>query len=49
MQVAFLGIISVDFDGTCQLLTVCSVFITYLRKNGSRVWQFIDYNKIVVF
>jgi hypothetical protein len=38
-----LGIISVDFDGTCQLLTVCAAFITNWRSNGSRFWQIISY------
>jgi hypothetical protein len=43
MQTTLLGIIGVGFVGTCQLLTVCSAFITYLRKSVSTVWQFISY------
>jgi len=34
MQKKFLGIISVDFDATIQLLIIYSVFIKYLRKMG---------------
>jgi hypothetical protein len=46
MQTTLLGIISVDFDGTCHLLAVCSAVITYLRKNGSTVWHlFTDFKK----
>jgi len=36
MQTTYLDIISVVIDGTCQLLTVRSAFITYLRTMGVR-------------
>ena len=35
MQRKLLGIISVDFDATGQLLITYSLFIKYLRKNGN--------------
>jgi hypothetical protein len=34
-----LGIISVDFDATGQLLIIYSAFIKYLRKNGNTTRQ----------
>ena len=34
-----LGIISVDFDVTGQLLIIYSAFIRYLRKNGNTMRQ----------
>jgi len=30
-----LGIMSVDFDATGQLLIIYSAFVKYLRKNGN--------------
>jgi hypothetical protein len=39
MQRKLLGIISVDFNTTGQLLIICSAFIKYLKK-----WE---YNKAV--
>jgi hypothetical protein len=40
MQWELLGIITVDFDATGQLLTICSIFVKYLRKK-------LEYNKPV--
>ena len=37
----FIGIISMDFDATDQLLIIHSVFVKYLRRNGNRVKQCI--------
>ena len=34
---------SVNFDATGQLITVCSAFIKYLRKNGNIMKQCISY------
>jgi hypothetical protein len=36
-----IGITSVDFDAKCQLLTICSAFAKYLRKNGNTTKQCI--------
>jgi hypothetical protein len=38
-----LGIISVDFDATSQLLIIYSVFVKYLRKNVNKTKQCISY------
>ena len=43
MQGKSLGIISVDFDATVQLLIIYSAFIKYLRKNGNKMRQCISY------
>jgi len=44
-----LGIISVDFDATGQLLIIYSAFVKYLRRNGNTMKQcksyFIDFKK----
>jgi hypothetical protein len=49
MQRKLLGIISVDFDITGQLLIIYSVFVKYLRKKwecNEAVYQlFIDFKK----
>jgi len=37
-----LGIISVDFDTTSQLLIIYCAFIKYLRKNGDTMRQCIS-------
>jgi len=42
MQRKLLGIISVDFDTTGQLL-IYSAFIKYLRKNWNTMKQCISY------
>jgi hypothetical protein len=34
MQRKLLGIISVDFDATCQPRIIYSAFVKYVRKNG---------------
>jgi len=38
-----LGIISVDFDVTDQLLMSYSLFVRYWRESGSIVGQYISY------
>jgi hypothetical protein len=38
-----LGIISVDFDATDQLLIIYSAFVKYMRKNGNITKQFISF------
>jgi hypothetical protein len=38
-----LGIISVDFDVTGQLLIIYSAFVKYLRENGNTMRQCISY------
>jgi len=43
MQRKLLGIISVNFDATGQLLIRYSAFVKYLRKNGNTVKQYITY------
>jgi hypothetical protein len=43
MQRKLLGIISVDFDITDQLLIIYSAFVKYLRKNGNKMRQSISY------
>jgi len=43
MQRKLLGIISVDFDATGQLLIIYSAFIKYLRRNGNTMKQCISY------
>jgi len=43
MQRKLLGIISVDFDATVQLLIMYSAFIKYLRKNKNTMKQCISY------
>jgi hypothetical protein len=45
MQGKLLGIISVDFDATGQLLIIYSAFIKYLRKSGNTMKQCIDLKK----
>jgi hypothetical protein len=37
-----LGIISVDFDATAQLLAIYATFFKYLRKNGNNMKQCIS-------
>jgi len=44
MQRKLLGIISVDFDATGQLLTIYSTFVNYLRKNGNTIKQCVSYS-----
>jgi len=39
-----LGIISVDFDVTDQLLIIYSAFIKYFRNNGHTMGQYISHN-----
>ena len=43
MQRKLLGIISVDFEVTGQLLIIYFAFIKYLRKNGNTMRQCISY------
>jgi hypothetical protein len=43
MQRKLLGIISVDFDVTDQLLIIYSAFVKYLKKNGNTKRQCISY------
>jgi len=43
MQRKLLGIISVEFDATGQLLIIYSAFVKYLRKNGNKKKQCINY------
>jgi hypothetical protein len=43
IQRRLLGIISVNFDITGQLLTIDSAFVTYLKKNGNTLKQCISY------
>ena len=43
MQRKLLGIISVDFDATGQLLIRYSAFIIYLRKSGNTMKQCVTY------
>jgi len=38
-----LGIISVDFIASGQLLTTCSAFVKYVRQNGNKMKQCISY------
>jgi hypothetical protein len=38
-----LGIISMDFDATSQLLIIHTAFVKYLRKNGNTMEQCISY------
>jgi hypothetical protein len=38
-----IGIISVDFDVTGQLLIIYSAFVKYLRKNGNTMRQCLSY------
>jgi len=42
MQRELLGIMTVDFDATGQLLIICSAFVNYLRKNGNAMKQCIS-------
>jgi len=42
MQRKLLGIISVDFDATGQLMITYSTFVKYLRKNGNIMEQCIS-------
>jgi len=37
------GLISVDFDATCQLMIIYFAFVKYLRKNGNKMKQCISY------
>ena len=50
MQRKLLGIISVDFDATCQLLIINYAFVKYFRKNGNTneaVHQlFVNFKKV---
>ena len=43
MQEKVLGIISVDFDATGQLLIIYCAFVKYLRKNGNKMKQYISF------
>jgi hypothetical protein len=49
MQRKLLGIISVDFDATGQLLILYCAFVKYLRKNGNKMevvhQTFINFKK----
>jgi predicted NUDIX family phosphoesterase len=38
-----LGVISVDFDETDQLLIIYSAFVKYLREKGNKMKQLISY------
>jgi hypothetical protein len=42
MQRKLLGIISVGFDVTGQLLVIYSTFVKYSKKNGNTVKQYIS-------
>jgi len=42
MQRKLLGIISVDFDATGQLLIIYSALVKYLKKNGNTMKQCIS-------
>ena len=44
MQKKLLVIISVDFNITDQILIIYSAFVKYLRKNGNKTKQCINYN-----
>jgi len=46
MQRRLLGIISVDFDATGELLIIYFAVIKYLRKNGNTVKQCINYYRL---
>jgi hypothetical protein len=52
MQQKLLGIISVDFDATGQLLIIYSAFIKYVRKewdyNETMHQLFIDFKKPMI-
>jgi len=52
MQRKLLGIISVDFEATGQLLIIYSAFVKYLRKKweyNEAVHQFfIDFKKLMI-
>jgi hypothetical protein len=43
-KMKLLGIISVGFDVTNQLLITFSAFVRYWRKNGSTMRQYISYS-----
>ena len=43
MQRKIFGIINTDFDATVQLLITHSAFVKYLRKNGNKMKQCINY------
>jgi len=43
MQRKLLGIISVDFDATGQLLIMNSAFVKYFKKMGIQMKQCISY------
>jgi len=43
MQSKLLGITSVDFDATGQLMIIHSTFVKYLRKNGNTMKQSISF------
>ena len=42
MQRKLLGIMTVDFDATGQLLIIYSAFVKYLKKNGNTMKQGIS-------
>jgi len=42
MQGKLLGLISVDFDATGQLLIIYSAFVKYLKKNGNAIKKCIS-------
>jgi len=42
MQRKLLGIMTVDFDATGQLLIIYSAFVKYLKKNGNTMKQCIS-------
>jgi len=43
MRRKLLGIISVNFDATGQLLIIYSIFVKYVRKNGNTMKQRISF------
>jgi len=43
-----LGIISIDFDVTDQLLIIYSAFVKYLRKSRNKMKQCINYVQLYV-
>jgi hypothetical protein len=45
MQKKLLGIVSVDFDATGQLVIIYYAFVKYLRKNGNTMKLYIDLKK----
>jgi hypothetical protein len=46
MQEKLLGIISVNFNATGQLLVTYSAIVKYLRKNGNKMKQCIAFYRL---